>query len=95
VKNPSHLLHCQLFWWYAGLMVLVFPVGIPSMYACLLFAYRGMLGDVEAMELEETNDFPITGHLKFLIEAYKVRRPVFFCELVVETSGFTAKNTFH
>jgi len=56
---------------YAVLMLLVYPLGIPLLYAGLLFEHRDVLGNNEAMDREAANGFPTTGHLLFLIEAYK------------------------
>jgi len=52
-------------------MLLVYPLGIPLLYAGLLFEHRDVLGNNEAMDREAANGFPTTGHLLFLIEAYK------------------------
>jgi hypothetical protein len=63
----------QAYIWYAVVMVLVYPIGIPSMYAVLLGSKRKVLGSSEAMDREASNDFPNVGHLRFLIDAYKVQ----------------------
>ena len=42
------------------------------LYASLLYEHRDVLGNDEAMDREAAHGFPTTGHLLFLIEAYKV-----------------------
>jgi len=56
---------------YVVAMILIYPVGIPSMYAVLLWQNREVLRDPEARENEAENDYPTIGHLVFLIESYK------------------------
>jgi hypothetical protein len=70
--NIFHLsIPLQAFFPFAIIMVLVYPVGIPAMYAVLLFGHRKLLADKDAMEREAAHNFPKTGHIVFLIEAYK------------------------
>ena len=38
----------QAFAYYAGVMILVYPMGIPLLYAVLLFKHRKIIGDPEA-----------------------------------------------
>ena len=51
------------------------PVGIPSLYAVLLYRERGRLSDPVAMEKEEAKGFPKVGYVKFLISACEFRLP--------------------
>ena len=45
------------------------PVGIPSLYAVLLYRERERLSDPVKMAKEEARGFPNVGHVKFLISA--------------------------
>jgi hypothetical protein len=65
---------------YTVVMVLVYPVGIPLMYALLLFNNRKVLSDSAAMAAEEVEDFPRIGHALFLVEAY--RPECYFFEII-------------
>ena len=71
----------QMFVPFALIMVLVYPVGIPALYAALLLNNREVLSDPSAMEEEEAHDFPRVGHVLFLVEAYS---PEFFYFEVIE-----------
>jgi hypothetical protein len=62
----------KIFEWYAIAMVLIFPVGIPLIYASLLFSHREALTNSEIMFREASNGYPTTGHLLFLTSAYEV-----------------------
>jgi len=66
-NKPRH----SFFAAYAGVMILVYPVGIPAMYAVMLYKKRRTLSNATAMNREKGTGFPTTGHLKFLVEAYK------------------------
>jgi len=69
---PNILHFPQAYFWYAAVMIVVYPVGIPLLYATLLFNQRHVLSNKEAMGREATNGFPITGHIRFLTDPYKV-----------------------
>ena len=62
----------KVFVWYAIAMILIYPVGIPLLYASLLFSHRKALTNSETMFREASNGYPTTGHLLFLTSAYKV-----------------------
>ena len=66
---------------YAGLSILMFPLGIPSFYFSLLWSHRTLLTDQDALDAEFANGFPTIGHLNFLVEAY---RPSYFLFEVLE-----------
>ena len=51
------------------------PVGIPSLYAVLLYRERERLSDPVAMAKEEATAFPNVGYVKFLISACKFFLP--------------------
>jgi len=59
------------FYAYAIAMILVFPVGIPLTYGTLLWRHRATLSDPSALASEVSKGSPATGHLAFLVEAYK------------------------
>jgi len=70
--RADYRIHCtdathKAFEVYAGLMVLVYPVGIPLLYAALLFQHREVLADAGA---DKTVAQPIAG----LFEAYRPER---------------------
>jgi len=65
---------------YCGVMILIYPIGIPSLYATMLWMDRETLRDQDAMDRELLNGFPSVGHIKFLVEAYKPK--YFFFEVV-------------
>ena len=52
-------------------MILVYPVGIPSMFAVLLWSERRILRSESEMAREKAAGFPRVGHLKFLFESYE------------------------
>jgi len=56
---------------YAGLMILVYPIGIPLTYYLLLRQHRFTLSSAEAIAREQKEDYPTIGHLIFLVESYK------------------------
>jgi len=56
--------------YFAMLMFMVYPIGIPSMYYILLRQHKETLSDPKRMAVEATKDFPTIGHLTFLTEAY-------------------------
>jgi len=66
-NSPRYL----VFMVYASVMILIYPVGIPAMYAVMLYQSRRTLSNATAMNREEATGFPTTGHLHFLVEAYK------------------------
>ena len=55
---------------FAVLGILLYTVGVPLMYALLLWKHRAILGDADATEAEEAAKSPSTGHLKFLTQSY-------------------------
>jgi hypothetical protein len=55
---------------WAILMILVYPIGIPLLYFCLLWKHRETLRDPVALEREELLGYPKVGHLHFLVESY-------------------------
>lgn len=61
----------DLFSIYVGIMVLVYPVGIPSLYGTLLFQQQHILKDKDYMAMEEKEGYPTVGHLLFLVESYR------------------------
>jgi len=56
---------------YVMIMILVFPIGVPSTYVLLLWQQRATLSDPQAMDREMTHGYPTVGHVLFLTEAYK------------------------
>ena len=71
-------MHCAC----AATFVTLFP-GIPVMYATLLRKHRALLSDPVALAEEEAAGYPTTGHLLFLVSAYK---PEFYYFEVVESA---------
>ncbi|CAB1096488.1 unnamed protein product [Ectocarpus sp. CCAP 1310/34] len=74
----DYTIHCtdakhKAFEVYAGIMVVVYPVGIPLLYAILLFQRRDVLGDARA---DKTVAQPIAG----LWEPYRPER--FYYEVI-------------
>jgi hypothetical protein len=61
-------------------MVLIYPVGIPFVYASLLFSHREALTNSDTMFREASHGYPTTGHLHFLTSAYKLE--YFYFEVV-------------
>ena len=61
----------EVFFWYSVMMILIYPIGIPLGYYVLLRGHRDTLSDPEAMAREMAYHNPTTGHLEFLISAYK------------------------
>mmetsp|Transcript_86908 Transcript_86908/g.168344 ORF Transcript_86908/g.168344 Transcript_86908/m.168344 type:complete len:312 (-) Transcript_86908:193-1128(-) len=55
---------------YVICMIIVYPVGIPFMYAVLLWSNRAVLSDQASLDREAKVGYPTVGHLKFLFEAY-------------------------
>ena len=53
------------------MLLRVYPVGIPAMYSVMLWQQRATLRDTGAMAREDANGNPKTGHLDFLVAAYK------------------------
>jgi hypothetical protein len=62
---------------YAVAMLLVFPLGIPFLYGCLLWKHRHELSDDATMERERKRGWPKLGHLKFLVAAYAPKMYLF------------------
>jgi hypothetical protein len=56
---------------YAAFMILVYPIGIPLMYAIMLHSKRHILNNQIALIEEEKDHNPNIGHLMFLVESYK------------------------
>ncbi|CAM9340915.1 unnamed protein product, partial [Hapterophycus canaliculatus] len=76
--RADYRIHCtdakhKAFEVYAGIMVFLYPVGIPLLYSTLLFQHRDVLADVGA---DKTAAQPIAG----LWEAYRPER--FYYEVV-------------
>jgi hypothetical protein len=63
---------------YAGLMLLVYPIGIPAMYTCILFSNREKIS--EGVDKREENEKLMS--LAFLFDAYK---PEFWWFEIFET----------
>ena len=55
---------------FAILMIFVYPIGIPAIYAVLLWKKRDTLGDEAAMEKEREEGYPTVGYLTFLFQSY-------------------------
>mmetsp|Transcript_38085 Transcript_38085/g.85056 ORF Transcript_38085/g.85056 Transcript_38085/m.85056 type:complete len:411 (-) Transcript_38085:203-1435(-) len=66
---------------YAGLMILVFPIGIPLIYWMMLWEMRETLTSPSSVDREMANGAPTIGHLSFLVDAYK---PEFYWFEVLE-----------
>lgn len=60
-------------------MIIIYPLGIPALYATMVWANRATLSDAAAMEREAANNWPTVGHLKFLVLAY--RSELYFFEV--------------
>ena len=60
----------KLYGIYAGIMIFIYPIGIPFMYYSLLKACQSTLSDPMAMDREAANDYPTVGHMTFLVRAY-------------------------
>lgn len=60
---------------YAGLMIIVYPVGIPALYACLLFSNRHVL-----LDKNNRNESPIVESTSDLWKPYKPHR--FYYEVI-------------
>jgi len=56
---------------FVVLMILLYPLGIPALYFAMLWSKKHLLSDPEYMKRAEVNGFPATGHIIFLVEAYK------------------------
>ena len=56
---------------YAVFCIFIYPVGIPLLYATLLWGHRVTLSSSSAMQREYDYDYPTVGHLTFLVESYK------------------------
>lgn len=56
---------------FAIVNIVIYPVGIPSLYPVLLYRERERLSDPVKMAKEEARGFPNVGHVKFLISAYE------------------------
>ena len=50
----------QVFWLYAFLMVFVFPIGVPLLYALMLFRSRHELNELRLIELSQTAEYEAT-----------------------------------
>jgi hypothetical protein len=66
---------------YVYCMIAIYPLGIPLMYASMLYVHRKILRNPLKLEREERTGFPTIGHLTFLVQAYK---PQFFWFEVLE-----------
>jgi len=64
-------------------MIFVYPIGIPLMYASLLFSKREILKNDLKMGEEAAQGYPKLGYLKFLVDAYK---PQYYYFELVETA---------
>lgn len=56
---------------YAAVMIVIYPIGIPVMYACLLWQQRVILCNSEYVRNEATSGNPNIGHLYFLSASWK------------------------
>ena len=56
---------------FAITMIIIYPIGIPLLYFVLLWEHRRVLSNEEKMKEEAEDHFPTTGHILFLVEAYK------------------------
>lgn len=65
---------------FAGIMIFIYPIGIPLMYAALVWQHKKTLISKPALIREEKNGFPTVGHIRFLFQAYKP--DVYFFEVV-------------
>jgi hypothetical protein len=66
-------------------MILVYPVGIPLLYAVVLRKHRETLVDPVAMAREAANGYPVTGSILFLVECYKPE--YYYFEVIVPGSA--------
>ena len=74
----------QIFIFYACLMLLVYPIGIPALYFILLDRCRDILSDPHELAIEGMNEKvpdPRIGHVTFLTDSYT---PEFYNFEVVE-----------
>jgi hypothetical protein len=69
------------YFFFALLMILIYPIGIPALYYVMLRSHRDILRDPEAIAAEEAAGFPNVGHVNFLIEGYE---PLFYYFEVLE-----------
>ena len=60
-------------------MTLIYPIGIPTTYASLLWKYRHTLCSVTNIQREEAEGFPTIGHVLFLTDAYRTEYYWFEC----------------
>ena len=70
---------------FAILMVLIYPVGIPAMYAVLLWGMREIFATDESLKAELAAGSPNIGIYAFLFEPFK--RTMFYCEVIVSWEG--------
>ena len=56
---------------FAITMIIIYPAGIPLLYFVLLWKHRKVLSNEDQMKKEAEDHFPTTGHILFLVEAYK------------------------
>ena len=71
--TPSYNMH----FWYAWIMVLIYPIGIPLFYYVMVRKHRDILSDPEASAKEEELGNPTVGHITFLTESYSYK----YCKL--------------
>ena len=58
---------------YVVLMIFVYPVGLPLLYASSIWEYRKGLRSAAVMERQASLNYPNVGHILFLFEGYSSR----------------------
>ena len=61
----------DIFGWYAIIMIGVYPVGIPMLYAVLIWRQREFLKSKEKMKTEDSKEK--VGHILFLVSHYETK----------------------
>ena len=56
------------WYWFAIIMVIIYPVGIPSLFLVLVWVHRDVLTDPQKLEEEKEKGYPTIGHLLFLTQ---------------------------
>jgi len=64
---------------YVLVMLLCYPLGIPCLYACLVWKQREILCDQESLELEAAYGYPNIGGILCIVEAYSTQYYWFEC----------------
>ena len=58
---------------YAILMLFIYPIGLPLLYAFFIWDKKALLGDPIAMQRQVSRRYPKVGHIIFLFEGYSSR----------------------